>query len=664
LVLSGGGAKGFAHIGVIKVLDSLGVRPDLVVGASIGAIIGAMYASGYTGKEIDSIARVLPIGDVIHAYSPRAPGVLSNFPALAVWEDDGRGYRLQSGAVREGEVNALMNALMLRGNLIARGDFDRLPIPLRVVATELNPRSPVVIGTGDLARAVRASFAIPLIFTPGEFEGRVLVDGGVADNTPVKVARELGAGRIIVSTLPGGAIDASRLDDPLQSALALAQIIFFDDTTALQAGDIRINNTTDGYDPLDFSARTRDSLLIAGERAAQQAMHGVCVNTLGRSAPRRDDVPSRVGTVRTTGKNQFDRDALQFALTLNPNTRLREDTLRSRLMQLGAGDDMRAVWLNPSGRDSVASFDVQFVQTGRRVLMTGLAYDNDMGGRLWGGFADRDLVRVGVEGAALVDVGKFRRSVRVGMLQRVPVQGRAVPLYASAQYVDEDVRQFRDSVELDAAGTNEFVVALGTRTLWRGLWVADLRGEWRTWSEPARSGTPTAVGLGFTLGRSTFGQRARFELDGLVNTEYQRVSLIVSGPFNIGTYEIAPRLRAGWGTPDLPVQHTFAFGGFDGFAGQVIGERRGTHDVVGSVNITRVVYGPLRGRLELMTGASGSGHGFLAVREGAAAAYWGRWISGLRIGAEVRTPTFDIVLAQGYNQDGRNLGFVRIGRWF
>src|SRR5215210_85491 len=86
LVLSGGGAKGLAHIGVLRVLDSLGVRPDLVVGSSIGAIIGGLYASGYSGREIDSLARSIPISDFFRTYQPRAPRSLGQLQPLVVWE--------------------------------------------------------------------------------------------------------------------------------------------------------------------------------------------------------------------------------------------------------------------------------------------------------------------------------------------------------------------------------------------------------------------------------------------------------------------------------------------------------------------------------------------------------------------------------------------------
>ena len=110
LVLSGGGAKGLAHIGVLRVLDSLGIRPDLVVGSSMGAIIGGMYASGYSGREIDSLARALPLADLFRTYQPRAPRSLGLIQPLVVWEQGARRFTLQSASVGEAEVNALVNA--------------------------------------------------------------------------------------------------------------------------------------------------------------------------------------------------------------------------------------------------------------------------------------------------------------------------------------------------------------------------------------------------------------------------------------------------------------------------------------------------------------------------------------------------------------------------
>jgi NTE family protein len=190
LVLSGGGAKGFAHIGVIEILDSLGLTPDLVVGTSIGAIFGGLYAAGYSGKQIDS-PRLVPIERMIRQDEPKVSSAIGVLRPLAVWEKGEKGYVLQSGAVREAEVNAFLSTLMLGANLKARGNFDSLPIPFRAVATDVATREPVVLDTGDLARAVRASAAIPVVLRPVHIGDKWLVDGGIAENTPLKVAHSV-----------------------------------------------------------------------------------------------------------------------------------------------------------------------------------------------------------------------------------------------------------------------------------------------------------------------------------------------------------------------------------------------------------------------------------------------------------------------------------------
>jgi NTE family protein len=217
LVLSGGGAKGIAQIGVLRTLDSLGIRPDLVVGTSMGAVVGALYASGYTGRELDSLARELPLSELFRTYQPRAPRSLGALQPLVVWEQGERSFNLQSASIVEAEINALVNAAMLRGNLLAGGDFDSLPIPFRAVATDLARRDPVVLSTGDLAQSVRASFAIPLLFAPERIGDRFLVDGGLAANIPIAVARAEGAEVVIVvdaTAHPAEAYDAT----PLSSA--------------------------------------------------------------------------------------------------------------------------------------------------------------------------------------------------------------------------------------------------------------------------------------------------------------------------------------------------------------------------------------------------------------------------------------------------------------
>jgi NTE family protein len=272
LVLSGGGAKGLAHIGVLRVLDSLGIRPDLVVGSSMGAIVGGMYASGYTGREIDSMARSLPIADLFRTYQPRAPRSLGPVQPLVVWEQGDRRFNLQSATVIEAEVNALVNAAMLRGNLLARGNFDSLPIPFRAVAADLTDRSVVVLRGGDLARAVRASFAIPLIFTPESLNGRILADGGLVANIPVAVARNAGAQRVIVSDATERLSDSLDLYSPLVLADRLLGFLFQQPADSVRPGDILVRPDVEGFTGLNFSPASVAALIRRGTAAADSVL--------------------------------------------------------------------------------------------------------------------------------------------------------------------------------------------------------------------------------------------------------------------------------------------------------------------------------------------------------------------------------------------------------
>ena len=145
LVLSGGGAKGLAHVGVLMALDSAGIRPDIIVGTSMGAVVGALAATGYRGTQVASLARAFPLSALFRATEPRGPVAWGTRLPLVVWEEGEDGFAPQGATIQHSSVNAILNAVFLRGNLVARGDFDRLAIPLRVVATDLNTREAVTL---------------------------------------------------------------------------------------------------------------------------------------------------------------------------------------------------------------------------------------------------------------------------------------------------------------------------------------------------------------------------------------------------------------------------------------------------------------------------------------------------------------------------------------
>ncbi len=202
LVLSGGGARGFAHVGVLKVLEAERIPIDVIVGTSMGAIVGGLYASGMRADELDSELRRVNWSQVF------APRVERQHLSQRRKEEDFDFSPVLELGLRDGEVRTPVGAASARGleSLLRRytlpvravNDFDRLPIPFRAVATDLETGAAVVLDRGDLALALRSSMSVPGLFSPTEVGGRILGDGGLVNNVPIDVARTLGVDAVIV----------------------------------------------------------------------------------------------------------------------------------------------------------------------------------------------------------------------------------------------------------------------------------------------------------------------------------------------------------------------------------------------------------------------------------------------------------------------------------
>ena len=202
LVLSGGGARGAAHVGVLKVLEENRIPVDVISGTSFGAIVGGLYAAGYSADELEEILENI---DWKESLSGRAPRDERSFKRKQ--DDDGFLIKFKIG-IKDGELR-LPNGLITPNNLRLTlqdlvneisnvDDFDDLAIPFRAVATDLETGMAVVLERGNLASAMVASMAVPALFPPIEHDGRLLVDGGVSNNVPVNVARAMGADIVIV----------------------------------------------------------------------------------------------------------------------------------------------------------------------------------------------------------------------------------------------------------------------------------------------------------------------------------------------------------------------------------------------------------------------------------------------------------------------------------
>lgn len=199
LVLSGGGAKGFAHIGVLKVIDSLGIKIDHIAGTSMGAIVGSLYASGYSGKQLDSIFRSLDFEKVINDDLPRSAKTFyerDNTEKYAIALPFNKfKLKLPSALSRGQNVFNLLSKLTLHVSEV--DNFEDLPIPFFCIATNIETGEEVILNSGNLPLCITASGAFPSLFQPVNINGDLLVDGGVVNNYPIKELRAKGMDIII-----------------------------------------------------------------------------------------------------------------------------------------------------------------------------------------------------------------------------------------------------------------------------------------------------------------------------------------------------------------------------------------------------------------------------------------------------------------------------------
>jgi NTE family protein len=278
LVLSGGGARGIAHVGVLRVLEELRVPVDAIAGTSMGAVVGGLYASGLSAGQIEA---ELDGVDWEDAFSDRPARVGLNYRRRREDRDflvrlplgfrEGR-FQLPAGLIQGQKLTQLLREKTVR--VAGVTNFDDLPTPFRAVATDLETGTAVVLGGGDLASALRASMSVPGIFAPVERDGRLLVDGGVADNLPVDVARAMGVDHLIVVDA-GFPLerDRNRLGTVTNVTTQMLNILIRREVDAqlrqLTAEDVLVSPAMPNVSSYSFKNLGR--LATAGRRAAEEA---------------------------------------------------------------------------------------------------------------------------------------------------------------------------------------------------------------------------------------------------------------------------------------------------------------------------------------------------------------------------------------------------------
>lgn len=240
LVLSGGGAKGLAHIGTLKIIDSLGIRVDHIAGTSMGAIIGSLYASGYSGKQLDSIFQNINFNAILSDKIPRSAKTFyereNDEKYAAALPFDKLNLKLPSALSRGQNVFNLLSKLTLHVSDIS--DFEKLPIPFFCMATNIENGQQIVLDKGNLAQAIRASGAFPSLYQPVLIEDQLLIDGGVTNNYPIDELKEKGMDFIIGVDVQDG---LSKRADLSSAPQILFQIINFHTIDDMKAKSKKTN---------------------------------------------------------------------------------------------------------------------------------------------------------------------------------------------------------------------------------------------------------------------------------------------------------------------------------------------------------------------------------------------------------------------------------------
>ena len=371
LVLSGGGARGLAHVGVLKVLEELRVPVHCVTGTSMGAIVGGAYAAGTPPAELEDFVRKADWNEVFRDSPPRTElstrRKIDEYKTLFAPEYGvtRQGLVLPKGVIAGVSIEGFFRSLTQPA--IDVTDFNKLPIPFRAVAAEIETGEAVVLSHGSLARALRASMSVPGALSPVEIDGRLLVDGGIADNLPITVARKLCADVLIAVNISTPALTREQIT----SALSVAgQLINFlgkvnveRQLNSLGARDVLIAPELGDISAASFE-RSADAIRIGEEaaRALSVSLSRYSLPPEQYAALRRRQVAEKkplgaVDEIRFEGLHRTNPGVLRALVSSKPGEPLTEEQVSA---------DLRRIY----GRGDFESIDYQIQpEPGRRVLV-------------------------------------------------------------------------------------------------------------------------------------------------------------------------------------------------------------------------------------------------------------------------------------------------------
>ena len=425
LVLSGGGARGAAHAGVIKVLEEMRVPIDLIVGTSMGAIVGGLYASGLTADELADAIEYADWSDLFLDRPPRRNrsyrrkgddvGFLVNFDVGV----NANGLVFPQGLVQGQKLELALRRLVLPASTVS--DFDELPTAFRAVATNIVTGDRVVLGSNDLALAMRASMSAPGVFKPVRIDGQLLVDGGLATNLPIDLIRELGADVLIVVDVGFPLLPEEELDSALTMTSQMLTILINarsrEELSLLGTDDILISPELGNLGSEAFE-RISEALTI-GEVAArglsdqlsQVALSAQDYSEFRLARERRRPGNPTVDQITVDNQSGLSTEVLRARLHDQTGSTLDVELLESDIADIYGLDTFESVNYSITTENNETDLTVQGIRKawGPNYLRFGINLEDDFSGtsnyNLAARFTSTELNERG---------GEFRSEVRIG----------------------------------------------------------------------------------------------------------------------------------------------------------------------------------------------------------------------------------------------------------
>ncbi|WP_417371009.1 patatin-like phospholipase family protein [Gelidibacter japonicus] len=391
LTLSGGGAKGLAHIGLLQAIDSAGVKVDYVTGTSMGAIVGGLYAVGYSGQEIEDIARKIDWDKILTNRSPYDLLILPKKNKMGKYLEipliDGK-VSFRKGALESNELWLTLNELFFP--YLTTADFSKFQKGFRCVAADIENGDAVVLKNGNIVKAIRASMAIPVAFTPVEIDEKTLIDGGIAMNFPVSEVKDMGADFVIGSSVSGILLQRKDIDNPFQM---ISQLAFYKENKDFQqqvkSTDIFVDYPIEKYNASSFSSSNeiislgikRGKEIYPQLKRFKDSLDAIYGKEPVHIEKRKMTNELFVSKVHANGLSKREADFFMNMMDFQDNKSYTSDVFSDKIREVFGSGNFRKINYEfiPNNESDRVTVNINFEKEPQNLIKTGLSYNSERG---------------------------------------------------------------------------------------------------------------------------------------------------------------------------------------------------------------------------------------------------------------------------------------------